>query len=123
MFITSMTVKNPIRMYARCKRFDKPAESNFFEWVDDSLCDRVSSNIVALMVKNETLLVENEEMMKQLKELETDKENLSRMKQKNLSLKMEVKACHNRERSVIWVMLMFVVIVAARYVLNSVTRK
>ena len=60
--------------------------------------------------------------MKQLKEWEIDKENLSRMKQKNFSLKMEVKAYHNRERSVIWAMLMFVMIVAAGYVLNSVTR-
>ena len=44
------------------------------------------------------------------------------MKQKNLSVKMEVKACHNRERSLIWAMLMFVVIVAGCYVLNSVIR-
>jgi len=49
-------------------------------------------NVVGLMEKNETLLAENEEMMKQLKKWETDKENLSKMNQKNLSLKMEVKA-------------------------------
>jgi len=100
-------MKNLIRRYARCKRFDKLGGCNFFEWVDDSLCHIVKSNVVALMVQNETLLAENEEMMKQLKEWETDKENLSRMKQKNFSLKMEVKAYYDRERSVIWAMLIF----------------
>jgi len=74
------------------------------------------------MVKDDTLFVENEQMMKLLKGWETTKENLSMMKQKNLSLKIEVKACHNIERSVIWAMLLFVVIVAAGYVVSSETR-
>ena len=68
MIITSMTAKNPIRRYARCKRFDKPRGCNFFEWVDDSLYNRVRSSVVGLMLKNETLLAKNEERMKQLKD-------------------------------------------------------
>ena len=59
------------------------------------------------------ILVKNEQMMKLLKDWEIDKHNLARMKQKNISLKMEVKACHNEERLVIWVTPLFVVIVAA----------
>ena len=35
-----------------------------------------------------------------------------------MALKMEVKACHNIERLVIWAMLLFVVIVAAGYVVG-----
>ena len=56
---------------------------------------------MGLMLKNETLLAKNVERMKQLKEWEIVEENLSRIKQKNLSLKMKVKACHNRERSIL----------------------
>ena len=111
--ITGMTVKNPIQRYARCKHFDKHGGCDFFQRVDDSLCDKVRSNVVGLMMRNESLLVENEQMMKLLKDWECDKQNLVRMKKKNMALKMEVKACHNRERSVIWAMLLFVVIVAA----------
>ena len=59
------------------------------------------------------ILVKNEQMMKLLKDWEIDKHNLARMKQKNILLKMEVKACHNKERLVIWVTPLFVVIVAA----------
>jgi len=41
------------------------------------------------------------------------------MKQKSISLKMEVKACHNIEISVVWAMLLFVVIVAPSYVVGG----
>ena len=92
MIITSMTVKNPIRRYARCKRFDKPGGCDFFQWVDDSLYDKVRLNVVSLMMRNKSLLTENEQMMKLLKDWECDKQNLARMKEKNMALKMEVKA-------------------------------
>ncbi|KAJ8441401.1 hypothetical protein Cgig2_002360 [Carnegiea gigantea] len=95
--IASMTVKNSIRRYARYKRFDKPEGCDFFEWVDDSLCDKVMPNVVGLMMRNDSLLRENEQMMKCLKDWECDKKNLTRMKEKNVVLKMEVKVCHNTE--------------------------
>jgi len=41
--------------------------------VGDSLCDRVRSNLADLMVKNETLLVENKLKMKLMKDWEVDK--------------------------------------------------
>ena len=44
------------------------------------------------------------------------------MKQKNVALKIEVKACHNKEWSMIWAMLLSVVIVAAGYVVGAVKR-
>jgi len=91
----------------------------FLEWVNDSLHDRMRSNVVGLMVRNETLLPENKQMMKLFKNWETDKHNLARMNQKNISLKMEVKECHKKERSIIWAMLLFDLIIAIGYVISG----
>lgn len=74
--------------------------------------------MVGLMMKNDSLFAENEQLMKLLKDWECDKQNLARMKEKNMALKMEVKACHNRDRSVIWAMMLFVVLVATGYVVG-----
>ena len=87
--------------------------------MDDSLYDKVRSNLVGLMMRNHSLLAENEQMMKRLKDWECDKKKLARVKEKNVALKMEVKACHNRERSVIWAVLLLVVIITAGYVVGA----
>ena len=62
--------------------------------------------MVRLIMKNETLLTDNKLIMKQLKDWEVDKEIMERMKQKNTALKIEINACQNRERLVVWVMLL-----------------
>ena len=71
---------------------------------------------MGLMAKNKTILADNEQMIKLLRDWEDDKPNFASMKQKNMSLKMEAKACHNRERSLIWAILSFVVLIMAGYV-------
>ena len=55
--------------------------------MDDSLYDKVRSNVVGLIMRNKSLLAENEQKMKLLKDWECDKQNLTRMKEKNMSLK------------------------------------
>ena len=57
--LRSMTIKNLLRRFARCRMFDSPSGCDHFEWIDDSLSDKVRSLVVCLIVSNETLLEEN----------------------------------------------------------------
>jgi len=38
--LTSMTLKNRLRRFARCRMYDSPKGCDYFEWIDDSLCDK-----------------------------------------------------------------------------------
>jgi len=49
-----MMTKNIIRRFGKCKRLGMDGGCDHFKWVNDALCDRVRSMVVALMVKNET---------------------------------------------------------------------
>ena len=62
--LTSMTTTNSIRRFARCKRFGMTEGCNHFEWIDDALCDRLRSMMVALMIKNEALANEIDKLQK-----------------------------------------------------------
>lgn len=55
-------------------------------------------NLVGLVVKNETLLLENKHMIKLIKDREADKSNVGRMNNKNGTLNTKVKASGNRGR-------------------------
>ena len=53
-FLTSMMTKNPIRRFARCKRFEIDEGCYHFKLIDDAFCDRLRSMLIALMIQNET---------------------------------------------------------------------
>jgi len=54
--LTSMTIKNSLRRFARCRMFDLPGGCDYFEWIDDSLCDKVRLMVGSLIVSDETLV-------------------------------------------------------------------
>lgn len=56
--VTSMTLKNLLRRFARCKKDRGGKGCEFFEWVDDPLCDKTRSMVVGLMIKNSQLALE-----------------------------------------------------------------
>jgi len=87
--LTSMTIKNPLRRFARCRTYDSPGGWDHFEWVDDYLCDKVRSMVVSLIVSNETLVQENEHLQKMKVEAMSDRDAMKRLMEKNLRLKME----------------------------------
>jgi len=49
--VTNMTKKNPLKRFARSQRFEMHGGCEHFEWIDDSLCDKVRSMAMALLVK------------------------------------------------------------------------
>ena len=59
MVVSSMTIKNQFRRFAKCSMFDSSSRCDYFEWIDDFLCDKVRSIVVSLIMLNETLLEEN----------------------------------------------------------------
>jgi len=60
--LTSMTINNPLRRFARCRLFKSPSGYDYFEWIEDSLCGKVRSMVVSLIVSNKTLLQENQHL-------------------------------------------------------------
>jgi len=61
---TIMTLKNPMRMFMHCRRHGDDGGCHYFEWVDESLDERVRSG-VGSMVNTET-------MATKIKKLEND---------------------------------------------------
>ena len=71
--VTSMTLKNPICRSVYCRRYGDGESCDYFDWVDESLDERIKSMVVGLMVSNETMAVE----IKRLENnLETQKHKL-----------------------------------------------
>jgi len=87
--LTSMTLKNPLRRFARCRMYDSPKGCDYFEWIDDSLCDKVRSMVVSLIASSETLLEDNKQLQRQLDEGVVEKDIQNKLKEKNARLKME----------------------------------
>ena len=87
--LTSMTIKYPLRRFARCRMYESPKGCDYFEWVDDSLCDKVRSMVVSLIASSETLLEDNKQLQRLIDEKAGKEDVLNRLKQKNERLKME----------------------------------
>ena len=64
---TSMTLKNTMHRFVRCRKYGGGGGCDYFEWVDESIDERVRSMVVGLMVSNDTTAVE-------IKRLENDLE-------------------------------------------------
>jgi len=87
--LASMTIKNPLRRFAMCRLFDSPSGCDHFEWVDDSICDKVRSMGVSLIVSNETLVQESQHLQRMKKKAACDRDAVKRVREKNSRLKME----------------------------------
>ena len=89
MVLTSIMIKNSLRKFARCGMFDSSSGCDHFEWIDDSLCNKVKSMVVHLIMSNETLLEENQHLQRLKKEAACDKGFMKTVKEKNSRPKME----------------------------------
>jgi len=70
-----------------CRRYGDGESCDYFDWVDESLDERIKSMVVGLMVSNETMAVE----IKRLENnLETQKHKLQKMKEKKWKAEVEV---------------------------------
>jgi len=84
-----MTIKNPVRRFAKCRMYESPKGCEYFEWIDNSLCDKVRSMVVSLIASSETLLEDNKQLQRLLDEKAGEKDVLNRLKDKNARLKMK----------------------------------
>jgi len=84
-----MTIKNPLRRFARCRMNESPKACDYFEWIDDSLCDKVRSMVVSLIASSEILIEDNKQLQRLLDERANKKDVLNKLKEKNARLKME----------------------------------
>ena len=85
---TSMTLKNPMRRFVHCRRHGDHGSCDFFKWVDESLDERVRSMVVGLMLKNERMAARIHQLENQL---DSQKRELSKMKEKNGRMKMRLQ--------------------------------
>ena len=121
MVLTSMTIKTPLRRFTRCRMFDSTGGRSYFEWIDDSLCDKVRSMVVYLIRSNETLLEEYHHFQRMQEETAWDKDVVKRVREKNSRLKIENTRLKKqlldyqmRDMKVLWgLLLSFTVIIVA----------
>ena len=83
-----------------------------FKWIDDSFCDKVRSMIVALLLKNEWLVVEIEALQKLKREREDGKQELKRLKDQNDKLQVKVHGYQMMERILMWSLLPCLLVIA-----------
>ena len=87
--LTSVTIKNPLRRFARCRMYESPKGCDYFEWIDDSLCNKVRSMVVSLIASSATLLEDNKQLQRLLDERVDGNDVLNKLEEKNARLKME----------------------------------
>lgn len=127
MVLTSMTIKNPLRRFARCRMYDSPGGCDHFEWIDDSICDEVRSMVVSLIVLNKTLVQENEHLQRMKEEAASDRdamkrlrEKTSRLKMDNSRLKIQLVDYQMRERKILWrLLLLFGLVISVDFAVGS----
>jgi len=77
---TSMTLKNLMCRFVHYRRHHDGGGCDYFEWVDESLNERVRSMVVGLLMSNERMTVKIQQLEN---ELESQKRELNKMKDKN----------------------------------------
>ncbi|KAJ8429339.1 hypothetical protein Cgig2_025786 [Carnegiea gigantea] len=86
---TSMTLKNPIHRFVHCRNYGGGGGCDYFEWIDESLDERVRSMAVGLMVSNDTMAAE----IKRLEnDLEAQKHEVKKLNEKNQRMKLKLYA-------------------------------
>ena len=129
-----MTIKNPLRRFARRRMCKSPKGCNYFEWIDDSLCDKVRSMVVSLIASSETLLADNKQLQRLLDEKAGEKDVLNRLKDKNARLKMknsnlkmknsrlkmQILHYQMRQRKMLWdLLLLFTIVICITFVVSG----
>ena len=132
--LIGMTIKNPLWRFGRSRMFNLPGGCDHFEWVDDSLCDKVRSIMVSLIVWSKTLLQENQHLQTTKEEAAYDRDVVKRVREKNSRLKMEnsrlkmQNSClkmqlvdyQMRERKVLWgLLLLFAVVIGVGFTIGG----
>ncbi|KAJ8435787.1 hypothetical protein Cgig2_030653 [Carnegiea gigantea] len=112
-----MMIRNSLRRFARCRMLDSPGGCDHFEWIDDSLCDKIRSMVVSLIVSNEILLEEDQHLQRMKEKAACDRDVAKRVREKNLRLRMEdsrlkiqLIGYQMRERKVLWGLLLSLVV-------------
>ena len=83
-----MTLKNLMRWFVHCRRRHDDGGCEFFQWMDESLDERVRSMVVGLMLHNDRLAAKIQQVEKNL---EGQKRELSKMKEKNGRMKLRLQ--------------------------------
>ena len=95
---------------------NSPTGCDHFEWIDDSICDKVRSMAVSLIVSDETLLEENQQLQRLKEEVTYNKDDVKRVREKNSRLKMQLLHYQMRERKEL--LLLFVVLIGIGFVVG-----
>jgi len=69
--------------------YESPKGCDYFEWIDDSLCDKVRLMVVSLIASSEIFLEDNKQLQRVLNERASEKDVLNKLKEKNARMKME----------------------------------
>jgi len=114
--------------------YESPQGCDYFEWIDESLCDKVRSMVVSLIASSETLLEDNKQLQRQLDEIVDEKDVLnkvkeenarlkmenSRLKMENSRLKMQVLQCQMRQRKMLrGLLLLFTILICIIFVVGG----
>jgi len=83
---------------------------NHFLWIDDALCDRLRSMVVALINKNKALANEIHKLQKI--GAKAEKQYLKLLKEKNRKLKHQLSRSQIWERLILWGFIVIGVVIA-----------
>ena len=73
-----------------CRNYGGGSNCDYFEWVYESLDERVRSMVVGLMVSNDTMTAE---IKKLENDLEARKHEVANLNEKNQRMKLKLYAC------------------------------
>ncbi|KAJ8430042.1 hypothetical protein Cgig2_014202 [Carnegiea gigantea] len=92
---TSTTLKNPKRRFVHYRKYGGGGGFDYFEWVEESIDERVRSMVVGLMVSNDTVAAE----IKRLEnDLEAQKHEVKKLKEKNRRMELKLYAWQRRQK-------------------------
>jgi len=102
---------------------NSPTGCDHFEWIDDSICDKVRSMAVSLIVSDESLLEENQQLQRLKEEVTYNKDDVKRVREKNSRLNMEnsrlkMQLLHYQMRERKELLLLFVVLIGIGFVVG-----
>jgi len=106
---TSMTLKNPMRRFVRCRNYGGGGGCEYFEWVDESLDERVRSMVVGLMVSNDIMAAEIKILEN---DLEAQKHEVKKLKEKNRRMQLKLYAWQRRQKLHLSFVIVFILLVA-----------
>ena len=103
-----MTLKKPMRRFVHYRRHGDGGGYDYFECVDESFVKRVRSMVVDLMVNNERMATK---IPKLENDLESQKYELNKIKDKNGRRKLRLCAYHRRQKRYMYCVIVLILIV------------